>query len=128
VAQQPDGSIHSLFSAKEKVEKLPDSKRLEDQALCIRALLASAKRLELPLYRWSALDIYYAMNRSLFDQNRQFYYAELGADGKSNKAAGIRDVVLALLAGQELAEFMPNDTREQWERLSSRWIRSLQDL
>ena len=84
--------------------------------------------MDLPLFRLSALDIYFGLNKNFFDANKQFYGAELAADGKATRAASVNEIVLALLAGEELSEFMPGDSKTQWSNISKPWIRALQDL
>lgn len=128
VALQPDGSLGAEFRVGRGMEKIAGARHLEDQALAIRALLASAKRLELPLFRWSALDIYYGMNKNFFDADRQFYGTELSADGKHSGTAGLGQVVQVLLAGEELTDFMPTEARAQWEQLAKPWLKALQNL
>ena len=125
---QPDGSLSSVAKVGGHLEKLNRPRRLEDQALAIRALLASSKRLDLPLLRWAALDIYYGMNRNFFREARQFYSGEVFANGSELRGATANEIVLALLAGEELSETMPLDVRAQWNSLSKPWIRSLQDF
>lgn len=128
VAQQQGGSFAGTFELGSGLQKVDTPLRLEDQVLPIRALLASASRLELPLFRWAALDAFYGMNKNFFDPARQFYASELGADGKPAKAARLLEIVMTLQAGEELSAFMPSETRQQWEKLSAPWLRALQEL
>lgn len=128
VAQQQGGSFSGSYELGSALTKVDGPLRLEDQVLPIRALLASASRLELPLFRWAALDAFYGMNKSFFDPARQFYASELGGDGKPAKAARLLEIVQTLHAGEELSAYMPTETRQQWERLSMPWLRALQEL
>lgn len=128
VAQQKGGGFAASFQLKNTLVPEAGPQRLEDQALAIRALLASASRLELPLFRMAALDAFYNLNRSFFDSSRQFYASELNEAGKPGKPAPIKEVALTLLAGEELSAHMPGEARTQWEKLSAPWIRALQEL
>jgi len=128
VAQQKGGGFATSFQLTNALVPEAGPFRLEEQVLSIRALLASATRLELPLFRIAALDAFYNLNRSFFDPERQFYASEVIEDGKPGKAAAIQEVALTLLAGQELAAHMPAEARSQWERLSAPWFRALQEL
>jgi len=128
VAQQKGGGIAESFRVASSLSLHQGVKRLEDHTLTIRALLASATRLELPLFRKAALDAFYNLNRSFFDPTKQFYAAELDEEGKPAKAATIQEISLTLLAGEELSAHMPSETRSQWERMSAPWIRAFQEL
>lgn len=128
VAQQKGGSFHGTFQLGKTLERVPDTRLLETQALCIRALIASSKTLELPLLRTSALKGYYHLNRKFFDPATQFYASELTSEGKPGKAARLSEVALTLQAGEELSPYMHSDTRVQWEKLSAPWMRALQEL
>ncbi len=118
----------SSFLLKEKIEPVPNSRVLSDQLLSIRALLASAKTLELPLLRKAALRGYFHLNRMFFDPSKQFYSAEISGKGKFGRAANLGEVALALRMGEELSPFMSVETRTQWEKLSAPWLRALQEL
>ncbi|MGZ6466425.1 MAG: hypothetical protein ACXWQJ_04015 [Bdellovibrionota bacterium] len=123
-AQQKDGSMISTFSLEGgHLSKVDGALSLEDQALAIRALNASARSLELPIFRWAALDTYYAMNKKFWDPNRQFYTASVGGRAR---ALSLREVTLTLLAGNELAPHMKAASQAQWEKISGPWITAIE--
>ncbi len=129
IAQQPGGSLAGTFELGGALKRSDGGNlHLEDQVLAIRALLASAARLELPLFRWAALDAFYGLNKQFFDPNRQFYASEVESSGKPVRAARLLEIAMTLQAGEELSTYMPSETRQQWERLSAPWLRALQEL
>lgn len=129
VAQQKDGTMHGKFTLEGgKLNKIPGPITLEDQALAVRALLAGAHSLDLPIFRWAALDTYYAMNRRFWDRKAQFYTAGLLADGAKARNANLREVTSTLIAINELAPHMSSESRAQWEKISAHWTRALEDF
>lgn len=128
VAQQPGGSFAGTFELAPTLKRAGGPLLLEDQVLPIRALLASATRLELPLFRWAALDAFYGMNKTFFDPARQFYASEISADQKPARPARLLEIVMTLQAGEELSAYMPTETRQQWDKLAAPWLRALQEL
>src|SRR5690606_22713616 len=83
VAQnEEDGGFYSTYTIGEDLKatkRAPQERSLMVQALAIRALMASAEHLGLPLYAWSARDAYHFMNKKMWDKDSQFYARGLSA-------------------------------------------------
>jgi hypothetical protein len=127
VAQEKSGAVKGVFTLENgKLVASGTPLALDDQLLAIRALLASAKSLDLPIFRWAALDAYYFLNRKFWDKRAGFYSpAVVTAAEKPNKAS-LNQVTLALLTGNELAPYMNTESRAQWEKISDPWIKALE--
>lgn len=129
VAQNKDGSFASSFSLEKSLTKNSETILLADQVLAIRALNATAKRLNLPLFRWAALDGYYFLNRSMWDVKRQFYFSAYSPKGNSGLGAATPLEIIATLRGlEEFSEFLPVTSRQQWERIARPWIYALEEF
>jgi hypothetical protein len=127
VAQNKDGGFHSVYDI-EKKSVVPGDRLLADQALAIRALMASSRQLNLKLFSWAALDGYFFMNKTMWDESQQFYAPTVKPSGQKMGAASILDVAATLRAGEELSPFMSTSIRAQWEQIAGLWVRALQDF
>lgn len=96
--------------------------RVLDQALAIRALLKAWELTKIDSYLWSAQEIYYAMNRSLFNSSEEFYR---NSDGSEISWA---EKVETLVALQTLKPHLPAASQVQLERLCAPWIESLKNF
>jgi len=112
----------------EKKSVVPGNRLLADQALAIRALMASSRQLNLKLFSWAALDGYFFMNKMMWDESQQFYAPAVTPAGEKVGAATIFDVAPTLRAGEELSPFMSTEIRAQWDRISGLWARALEDF
>lgn len=129
VAQQKDGAVNGQFSLETgKLQRVDSPLSLEDHVLTIRALNASAKSLDLPIFRWAALDAYYYLNKKFWDRRTQFYSAALTANGANGRAVNLRELTLTLLSINELAPHMNMESRAQWDQISKKWMRALEDF
>ncbi|KYG68512.1 hypothetical protein AZI87_04510 [Bdellovibrio bacteriovorus] len=94
----------------------------EEQALSIRALLKAAEVTELETYKWSALEIYYGMNRHLYNDKEGFY---IHGDGTKLDFPQKVNVILAL---ETVRPHLNKESRQQLDKIQLPWIRSLQSL
>lgn len=111
-----------------KLVKVDSPYTLEDQALAIRALVASSKSLGIRIFESSALDTYYFMNKSMWSPRAQFYSPQFSAKGIDARAPSFHEVIQTLVAVDELAPSMNTESRHQWENIAQPWIHALQDL
>ena len=128
VSQRKDGTQASVHTLPALLAPTTEPLRLEDQALAIRALLASARSLEIPVFRWAAVDTYYGLNRAFFDREAAFYATTIGPDARAAGRASLSEIALTLLAGEEVSPFLPPDARAQWQQISRPWLRALEDF
>jgi hypothetical protein len=123
------GSVHGQYSIENgKLVPVKSPITLENQALVIRAIIASARTLGMSVFNPTALDAYFFMNEKLWDEKRQFYAVDLNEQGETGRAPNIVELAQALVAGSELAPLMGTESRHQWEKISMPWIHALQDL
>lgn len=128
VAQDKDGSFRSIYDLDTKT-MVSSQILLSDQALAIRALMASAKQLNLNLFSWAALDGFYFMNRKMWDKERQFYgklYSPEG--GWLTGEAALPEIALMIRAGEDLSPLMKDESRRQWNRITQPWLRALEEF
>lgn len=129
VAQNKDGSFASSFLLGKTLTKNSDSILLTDQVLAIRALNATEKRLNLPLFRWAALDAYYFLNRKMWNAKQQFYFPSYSEKGNSGLGVASPLEIISTLRGlEEFSEFLPLTSRQQWERIARPWIYALEEF
>lgn len=128
VAQDKDGGFHGSYTFDGKTMREPSPRSLADQVLAVRALVASARRLELATFSWAALDGYYFMNRSLWDKTQQFYATSLDGSGARSGSAGLAEISATIRGIEELSPYMPGDVRAQWEQVNKPWVRALEDF
>jgi len=95
---------------------------VEEQVYALRALLAAWKTTELDAYLWSAQEIYFAMNKDLFNSQEGFY--QNGDGTKLDFPQKLR----TLVALQEIKTHLPEASRLQLEKISSPWLGALQGL
>ena len=105
-----------------KVESSSQAYRLKDQALAMRALIATYKLTGIEAYLWSAQDVYFAMNKKMFNMKREFYVST-GED-----KAEFRDTVMVLQALAELRPYLPASSIPQINRVMKPWLESLKAL
>nr|BFD60893.1 hypothetical protein CKG001_30000 [Bdellovibrio sp. CKG001] len=92
------------------------------QAYAIRALLKAYQLTNIDSYLWSAQEVYYAMNRSLFSAKEEFY---INSDGSK---LSFPERLQTLLALQDLKPYLPAESRPQLERLMAPWLEALKNL
>lgn len=111
-------SQYSLESL--KVEKSPAL--VEDQVAAIQALLTTWEATQIDAYLWSAQDIYFAMNRELFDPNENFYV------NSDRSSLDFPQKVKTLLALSRLKKHLPKASHDQLEKILTPWLKALEDL
>ncbi|WP_374075603.1 hypothetical protein [Bdellovibrio bacteriovorus] len=95
---------------------------VEEQIHGIRALLKAWEITELDVYLWSAQEIYYSMNKQLYNQKERFY---VNGDGSK---LDFPQKVNALLALLELKPHLPKASQVQLAKISTPWLKALEDL
>ncbi len=96
--------------------------RVEQQALAIRALLKGWQITKIDSYLWSAQEVYYAMNRQMFNAKEEFY---VNSDGSK---LSLPERINTLLALSELKPHLPEESRIQLEKLMNPWLSALKNL
>lgn len=96
--------------------------KLKDQALAMRALLATHKLTGIDAYLWSAQEIYFAMNKKMFHPKREFYVTQ-GAE-----QAEFTETLEMLRALTELRPYLPVSSVPQLDRILRPWVDSLKLL
>lgn len=92
------------------------------QAYAMRALLKAYQLTNIDSYLWSAQEIYYAMNRTLFNPKEEFY---TNSDGTK---LSFPERLQMLLALQDLKAHLPTESRPQLDRLMAPWLEALKNL
>ncbi|UXR64245.1 hypothetical protein EZJ49_14350 [Bdellovibrio bacteriovorus] len=92
------------------------------QAYAMQALIKAYQLTNIDSYLWSAQEIYYAMNRTLFNPKEEFY---INSDGSK---LSFPERVQTLLALQHLKPYLPTESRPQLERLMAPWLEALKNL
>ncbi|KYG67326.1 hypothetical protein AZI86_10030 [Bdellovibrio bacteriovorus] len=95
---------------------------VEEQVISIRALLKAWQISKIDAYIWSAQEIYFAMNKQLFDGQEKFY---LNGD---KSALDFPMKVNTLLALMELKPHLPRASQIQLEKIAAPWLASLRSL
>lgn len=96
--------------------------RIEAQVYGIRALLKAWEVTELETYLWSAQEIYFAMNKNLYNQKERFY-----VNGDESKL-DFPQKINTLVALMQILPHLPNESQAQLQKISSPWLKALQDL
>ena len=96
--------------------------RVETQAYAIRALVKAYEISQIESYLWSAQSIYYAMNKNLYSVKSEFY---VNSDGTE---LDFPDKVTTLRALSELKPYLPEESREQLQKLMAPWLDALAAL
>ncbi|WP_413943428.1 hypothetical protein [Bdellovibrio sp. HCB-162] len=95
---------------------------VEEQIYGIRALLKAWEITKLDAYLWSAQEIYFAMNKELYNSKERFY---INGDGSK---LDFPQKVNALLALMELKPHLPKASQVQLEKISTPWLKALEEL
>lgn len=107
-----DGATLHSININETVVKNVGVLYLEDQINSINALLDSYEMFQTKIYLWSAIDTYYALNRTLWNPDADFYYSDTD---KNSPNFPQRIATLRVLA--RLKEFLPVSSKQQTERI-----------
>ena len=119
--QSADGGLAESFNRKSfRTSQTP--RRLVDQTIAIRALVAAGAALDMDLYRWAALDAYSFMNRELYIPSAGFYSA---AAGEPVAGGQFSPILATLRAGESLRPLMAPRSQAQWDELSRPWFEAL---
>lgn len=96
--------------------------KIKDQALAIRALLATYKLTGIDAYLWSAQGIYFAMNKQMFNLKREFYVSQ------GSEQAEFTETVEMLRSLMELRPYLLASSVPQLDRVIKPWLDSLKAL
>lgn len=114
--------IQSQYYLNEMIRSNNPVYSVEEQVISIRALLKAWRIAKIDAYLWSAQEIYFAMNKQLFESKEKFYV---------NGDKSILDFpmkVNTLLALMELKPHLPRSSQAQLEKISAPWLNSLRGL
>jgi hypothetical protein len=96
--------------------------KLKDQALAMRALLATYKLTGIDAYLWSAQEIYFAMNKKMFNLKHEFYFSQ------GSEQPEFTEVLEMLRSLMELRPYLPLSSVPQLDRVIKPWVDSLKVL
>ncbi len=119
----PEGRIAHSWNWREGVATKGPG-QLVDQALSVQALARAAKFLNVKAYATAAIEGYYFMNRTLWNHELRFYNR---IEGKQSVPA-VDEVLLVLDAVSEVQDFLDEDSRLQWKRISTPWMTAFESL
>ena len=117
-----DSLVQSQYKLKEFQRSAAVPYRAYEQAYAIRALLAAWRLTKIDAYLWSAQEIYFGMNKQLFNQKEQFY---VNGDGTP---LDFPQKVVTLLALTELAPHLSVESNVQLSKITSPWLQALGSL
>lgn len=122
--RRSDGLIvHELNYAQGK--SLSNEVHLLDQALAIGALMDARRALGVEIYRWEAVDTYFALNKNMFDGSTGFYRSHLQA---SSATLPLPEFLTALTGILKVQSALPRESRHQFDRIFTPWINSLEQI
>lgn len=96
--------------------------RVQDQALAIQALLKAREVTHVDIYLWTAQEIYFSMNRNLFNRAQHFYV------NSDQSAAAFPDKLTTLRALVELRPYLPVSSQTQLTWVLQPWLKALTSL
>lgn len=96
--------------------------RVETQSFAIRALVKAYELSRIESYLWSAQSLYYAMNKNLYSVKSEFY---VNSDATE---LDFPDKITTLLALSELKPYLPEESRQQLQKLMVPWLDALAAL
>jgi hypothetical protein len=127
-AQNKDGSFSSSFQLGKSISRDSEFILLQDQVLAIRALNKTAKRLNLPLFRWAALDGFYFLNKKMWNVKSQFYSKSYSKKTGAIGNLSSMDLVATLQGLEESSEILPNSSKQQWNKVINPWILAIEEF
>ena len=107
-----DGAVLHSMQIKETIFSDSDFIDLEDQNTSIQALLDSYELFKNEIYLWSAIDIFYAMNHSLWNPRINFYFAN-----SDHKPVSFSQKVAVLVTLARIKALLPFESRDQIDRI-----------
>ncbi len=116
---QPNGLLISERSIYEG-PVLESGYHLLDQTMAIEALVQAYEITKIDVYLWSAMDIYYSLNKNMFSKNSKFYQNTLDATAEIKV-----DYNTALLAYKNILNLKPYlkaESQTQFENIFAAWI------
>ncbi|WP_413291256.1 hypothetical protein [Bdellovibrio sp. HCB337] len=111
-----------LLSADSLTGKRPTGNsllRVETQAYGIQALVKAHEISGIDSYLWSAQEIYYAMNKTLFSVKEEFY---VNSDGSR---LSFPEKLTTLRALSELKSSLPPESQTQLQKVMNPWVHAL---
>ncbi|MEY4615759.1 MAG: hypothetical protein RJB66_719 [Pseudomonadota bacterium] len=104
-------TLHSI-NIKESIVRNTGVIYLDDQINSIEALLDSYELLQTNMYLWSAIDTFYALNKSLWNSSADFYFSD-----SQKTPASFAQKIATLQVISRLKNYLPPQSKEQAERI-----------
>jgi hypothetical protein len=120
--QRPDGTFAAEFNKRSRASS--GQANAVDSAVAIQALVKASNTLDAKVYKLSALDGYYAMNKTLWNSQTKFYNRE----GGKAKLPSYDELISILSSIEEVAPYMPDESRTQWKTIAKNWVGALELL
>lgn len=114
--------VSSYYSLESKGQVGAEIISVETQAHAIRALVKAYEISGIEAYLWSAEEIYYGMNRRLYDLNKGFY---LDSDGRDLL---FPEKVHTLRALSDIKPYLPGASQRQLQKILDPWLAALAAL
>jgi hypothetical protein len=122
--QTTDGGIRATYHRDLMSANAKEPRRAADQALCILAMLKAGDVMGKDMFNWPALDAYAFMNKKLFNPSTGFYRAL----ENTPELPSPDEIAIILQAGETLRSHMSDASRSQWDKLSTPWVKALEEL
>ncbi|MNJ91285.1 hypothetical protein D3C87_89350 [compost metagenome] len=114
--------VRSSYHLQTKTQTPLSTYMVEDQMFAIKALVKAWEITKIDPYLWSAKEIYFSMNKNLFNKNEEFY---LNGDGSK---IGFPEKISTLVAIAELFPHLPSESQLQLLKVSDPWIKAILEL
>lgn len=116
------GLIKTEYSLKKHDLSEDEIVRVETQATAISALVKAYELTGIEAYLWSAQNVYFAMNKNLFNVKSEFYHNSDGSE------LSVPEKISTLRALSELQAYLPTESRMQLTRVMQPWLEALAGL
>ncbi len=121
--QDPDGGVYHNY---DMIKKMPvkGPRNLRDQVNVMAALEKAGSMNSALIYKNAALDVYYFINRKLWNAEKGFYLTTEGG----TSIGQLPEIVETLNLVESITSLMPNDSILQWKKISQPWLNALKQL
>jgi len=118
----PESLVVSSFALDRKKLSGNSVIRVDTQAVVARALLKAYRISGIEAYLWSAQEIYFAMNKSLYSVKKEFY---VNSDGSE---LSFPEKVNTLRTLSEIKPYVPVESQQQLQKIIDPWLEAIIDL
>ena len=118
----PENLVRSSLSLEGRVEPAPEVLSVNTQAEVIRALIKAYEVSGIEAYLWSAQEIYYGMNRHLYQAKKGFYRDSEGRE------LSFPERINTLGALVDLEPYLPQSSQAQLQRILEPWLQAVAAL